>query len=120
MLVGGAAAFVQFAVLATCLQVLDLNYKMAAAVAYIASVVFHFFANRQFTFKLCGNFRLKEVLRYLIIVVANLLVTMVVVVFVIEIMKSTPYLATVFSIVISVGVTFMASKYWVFNRREIS
>ena len=118
LMVGGTAALVQFAVLAFCLHVLDFWYQFAVGVAYISSVTFHFLANRRFTFQLNVDPQLEEVFRYLTLVVGNLVITLLVTVFVIEVLGLTAYMATVFSIAATVGVTFVASKYWVFKKRE--
>ena len=116
--VGGAAALVQFAALAFCLHVLDFWYQFAVGVAYILSVVFHFLANRRFTFQLNVDPQFEEVFRYLTLVVGNLVITLIVTVFVIEVLGLTAYMATVISIAATIGVTFVASKYWVFKKRE--
>ena len=118
LMVGVAAALVQFAVLAFCLHVLDFRYQFAVGVAYISSVIFHFLANRRFTFQLNFDLQFEEVFRYLTLVVGNLVITLLVTVFVIEVLGLTAYMATVFSIAVTIGITFVVGKYWVFKKRE--
>ena len=118
LLVGGLAAIVQFGTLALCLQFLQVEYRLSAAFAYLASVVFHFTANRYFTFRLCGFPKVAEFLRYILVVFLNFILTMITTVLVVKVVKLSPYLATAFSIAITVGFTFIFSKYWIFKMRD--
>jgi putative flippase GtrA len=118
LIVGGTAALVQLVVLALCLHVLDFRYQFAVGVAYISSVIFHFLVNRQFTFQLNVDPQLEEVVRYLTLVMCNLVITLLVSVFVIEALGLTAYMATVFSSAATIVITFVACKYWVFKKRE--
>lgn len=118
LLVGGVSALIQFIVLALCLEFLVLGYQLSAALAYVASVVFHFSANRYFTFQLKGVPGIDEIRRYATIVVVNFMVTMGITTLTVEVIKLTPYIATVFSIAATVGIAFISSKYWIFKKRE--
>lgn len=119
LLVGGVSALVQFLVLALCLQLLDFGYLPSSAVAYVTSVAFHFLANRYFTFRLNGTPSLTEVRRYVAIVVLNFIVTMTITTLTVEIFNLTPYIGTIFSIVATVGITFVSGKYWIFKQQGL-
>lgn len=95
LLVGGVSALVQFVVLALFLQSLGFEYRFSTAVAYIASVMFHFLANRYFTFQLRGVPRFDEVRRYMTIVAVNFIVTMVVTASTVEYLDFTPYMEVI-------------------------
>ena len=134
LVVGGVSALVQFLVLALCLQSLKLEYQVSAVLAYVASVVFHFLANRYLTFKLSGTPRFEEIRRYITIVLVNFAITMVITMLTVEfvnlspdvrtlltvgVVNFTPYLGTFFSIATTIGVTFISSKYWIFKQRKL-
>ena len=118
LLVGGAAATIQLLVLSFCLYILDIQYQFAAAFAYFASVVFHFLANRKFTFELNGAPKTQEVIGYLLLVTFNFIITMLVTIFVVEVLELAPYVATIISIGATICITFIASKYFIFKKRE--
>jgi putative flippase GtrA len=97
LLVGGVSALVQFAVLALFLQSFGFEYRLSVAVAYIASVMFHFVANRYFTFRLNGVPRVDEIRRYLTIVAINFVVTMIITTSTVEFLDFAPYMAIICS-----------------------
>lgn len=117
LLVGCGAAGLQLLILAVCLRIFGIRYQYAAAFAYFSSVLFHYLANRRFTFELCGVGGAKEILSYSLLVVFNLIITMLVTIYVVEVLDLTPYLAAAFSIAVTIGVTFAVSKYLIFNDR---
>lgn len=108
----------QFASIAFCLQVLRLPYMAAAALAYVASVIFHFLANRYFTFRVSGKPDLGEAIRYLTIVGVNFMATMLVTMVAVEIFKTSTYVAAVLSILCTVQLTYFAGNRWIFRQRE--
>jgi putative flippase GtrA len=97
LLVGGVSALVQFVVLALFLQSLGFEYRFSAAIAYVASVMFHFLANRYFTFRLRGAPRIDELRRYVTIVAVNFLVTMAITTSTVEFLDFTPYMEIICS-----------------------
>ena len=52
------------------------------------------------------------------IVCINFQITMLVTVVAVEILKTGTYLATAFSIVCTVGLTYVTGKIWIFRQRE--
>jgi putative flippase GtrA len=122
-------------VLGLCIQFLKFEYQLSAVLAYVASVVFHFLANRYLTFRLRGAPRIKEVGRYMTIVLVNFMITMTITTLTVEFVNLypqvktlltvgtvnlAPYLGTFLSIVTTIGVTFISSKYWIFKHRKLA
>ena len=120
LLVGASAAVLQFLALAFLLEKAGFDYKIAAALAFIMSVIFHFFANRYFTFDMGGPPRLGQVVRYLAIVFINLLLTVGVTTLSVEILRWGAYVGTALSIMSTVLIGYFGSKYWVFIHKGAS
>lgn len=115
LLVGGFTAFIQLISLGVALNWLRMDYYFAAGLSYILAVCFHYLANRYYTFRMVGNPNIKELARYLMFVFINFIVTMWVTVFSVEKLHVGPYMGTVFSIMVTVSITFIASRYWIFT-----
>jgi putative flippase GtrA len=135
LVVGAFSALVQLIVLGLCLQLLNFEYQLSAVLAYIASVVFHFLANRYLTFRLRGVPRIREIGRYMTIVLVNFMITMTITTLTVEFVNLypqirtlltvrtvnlVPYLGTFFSISTTICVTFISSKYWIFKQRKLA
>jgi len=98
------------------LEIFDINYKYSIVLAYIASVIFHFIANKFFTFRNDENFSLNQIIRYSSMIFLNLLITYLVVFFSHQIFDVSVYLSTVLSITSTIFFTYLISKNWVFRR----
>lgn len=120
LFVGASTAVLQFLTLAFLLEKVGCNYKIAAALAFIMSVVFHFFGNRYFTFDMGGPPRLGQVVRYLAIVFINFLLMVGVTTLSVEILRWGAYVGTALSIISTVLIGYFGSKYWVFFNKEAS
>ena len=116
--VGGTAAALQLISLAAMLQVARIDYRLAAAVAFAVSVIFHFLANRHFTFRIAGAPEISQVARYLVIVGLNFLLTLAVTSLSVEVFHWSAYVGTVLSILTTVSVSYGGSKYWVFVHKR--
>lgn len=100
-------------------SIFKLNYKVAVTIAYIVTVCSHFVLNRTFTYKAVGQKITSHVWRYVIMLVSNYLLTLLVVWFVVNIVKSSPYLGLVASTGVGAMVSFFVMKYFVFGSHEI-
>lgn len=112
--VGASAAALQLLALWLLLRGLGLQYQAATLAAYAVSVVYHFLANRYFTFRASGAPRGRELWRYAVLVAANAALTLAVVSACVELAGTTPYLGTLAAIAATVALGFVASRYWVF------
>lgn len=120
LLVGASAAVAQFLTLVLLLENAGFDYKIAVAIAFIMSIVFHFLANRYFTFAMDGPSRLGQVVRYLAIVFINFLLMVGVTTLLVEILRWGAYVGTALSIMSTVLIGYFGSKYWVFINKEAS
>jgi len=114
LVVGGLAAVINFSAFGFCWQLMHLNYKLAISIAFILSVMFHFTANRRFTFQSQHIAVRLQIPRYLSMVAVNYVVTLIVMQVVVEILHLSPYLGTVAAIGMTVGSGYIMSRYWVF------
>lgn len=115
LLVGALAAAINFATFSLCLQLASLDYSIAASIAYVLSVVFHFLANRQFTFKQTSGNLSQQLPKYLSLVLLNYLTTLFVMYLIVELLQLSPYLANLTAIGVTVGTGYMLSRYWIFT-----
>src|SRR3990167_4707225 len=74
--VGGLAALINFLIFALFYDTLSLNYKIAVSFGYVISTCFHFTANRYFTFRSHGKDLSSHLIKYLMMVSINYLITM--------------------------------------------
>jgi len=116
--VGGCAAALQIITLSVCLQGFGFANQISCMVAYIVSVIFHYFFNRYFTFQVTKKLNIKEIMRYLSIVVLNLVITLTVTTLTVNTLQLNAYIGTIFSIMTTVSIAFFSSKHWIFNHQE--
>jgi putative flippase GtrA len=94
---------------------LALNYILAVSVAYLFSTLFHFLANRHFTFNALDDKHSSQLVRYLVMWALNYLITIVVVRICVERMALSPYLGVCVSVIFTVITGYFISRYWVFR-----
>ena len=116
-LVGGGTAGIQFFILFLCLY-FGMDYTWGAVIAYVGSILCHYTLNRYFTFEGKGRPNFGEISRYLAMIALNGLLTVRVTVFSVEVLGYNAYIGTVLAIMVTVGITFLMSRYWVFVYRE--
>ena len=116
--VGGLTFLIYFGFIALTLEMLSFDYRVGVSVAYVFAVSFHFFANRMFTFRAAEDRLIHHSIRYVGVLLVNYLITMAVVSFLVGRMGLSPYFGAAFAIVVTVGVGYFASKFWVFRKSE--
>ena len=119
LLIGGITAAIYFALLTVFLEILRFDYRAGVSIAYIVAVSFHFFGNRQLTFRANHENLLQQVVRYLPMVALNYLLTVVIVTVSVEILGLSPYVGAAVGIVATTGLGFFISKAWVFRKERI-
>lgn len=115
LLVGALSSVLQFAVLAFCLERMQLNCSLSASLGYFASIILHYSLNRYFTFRMVGKPHLKELLRYLSFIGLNFGITVWVTTFFVEKLEIDAYIGTAFSIALTVFITFIVARRWIFT-----
>lgn len=116
---GGITAVIYFGLLAIFLDIMSLDYRMGVSVAYITAVAFHFFANRRLTFSSRNERPFRQVVRYLLMVAFNYLLTVMLVTVSVEKLGLSPYMGAAVAIVVTTGLGFFISKVWVFRKESI-
>ncbi|EKD75548.1 MAG: hypothetical protein ACD_44C00102G0003 [uncultured bacterium] len=115
--VGALSAGVYFLSFSICWKLLRLSYPYAISIAYVLSVLFHFTANRNITFKSYGTNILPQTLKYLTMVIMNYGITLLIVNIAVEILHLSPYIGIVCAIGATVGSGYLMSRLWVFPVR---
>jgi putative flippase GtrA len=118
LFVGGATFVIYIATIALTVEIFNSDYRIGVSVAYLFAITFHFFANRKFTFRATNYNLVDQSIRYVVILILNYLITLIVVSFCVGSFGFSPYLGAVFAIVLTVGVGYFASKFWVFRESE--
>ena len=118
LVVGGLTALIYFGLIALGIEVLKIDYRVAVSIAYAFAVSFHFLANRKFTFRVVDNKVIRQSIRYLGVLLINYLITISVVFFLVTKHGASTYLSAAISIIVTVGVGYFASKFWVFHNKE--
>ena len=95
-----------------------LNYLISISLAYFFSTGFHFLANKYFTFNCSNQDHGMQMIRYLILWFVNYGITLFVVSFLVTRFDANPYIGVCFSVVITMAIGFILSKYWVFQVKK--
>lgn len=116
--VGIATAIIYFIIMWIGLNFFKVNYIIAVSLAYAISTIFHFLANRHFTFEAALGRKSRQLLRYILLWVINYLITIFIVNVCVEHYRLTPYLAVCAAVTLTVFIGYFLSRYWVFEIRE--
>ncbi|OGT34308.1 MAG: hypothetical protein A3C44_07555 [Gammaproteobacteria bacterium RIFCSPHIGHO2_02_FULL_39_13] len=114
-LIGGLSATVYFGVFALFFQGFHVHYQLAISFAYIMSVITHFTMNRYFTFAVNGKNLQKHIVKYVVMVMVNYVITMTIVYFIVSELQCSPYFGMVSAIGVTVLSGYMMARYWVFK-----
>jgi putative flippase GtrA len=117
-LVGAATAVIYFLVMWFADSIVGLGYLVVVSLAYFASTVFHFLANRHFTFSAASGQCRRQMVRYLVMWSVNYVITLAVVGFCVERFHFSPYIGVCVSVLFTLCVGFLLGRYWVFKLEE--
>jgi putative flippase GtrA len=95
--------------------ILGLPYIVAVSLAYFVSTVFHFLANRHFTFAAAHGRHNSQISRYLLMCFINYLITILVVGLSVERFQFSPYIGVCVSVMFTMCIGYVLGRYWVFN-----
>jgi putative flippase GtrA len=113
-IIGALTAVVYFSLFNLMWYLLNIDYRIAVSIAYVTAATFQFFANRNLTFRSCGHRVLFQMIKYVVMVLINYVITMIVVHFVVEVLKLPPPVGVVAAIATTVVSGYLLSRYWVF------
>jgi putative flippase GtrA len=121
-IVGLSNTFISY-VIYSLLVYVHLHYLAASIIAFVVSVLNSFYWNMRYVFKGSGEKKdiLKSLLRTFLAYGFTGLVLQNILLYVqIEVLGVSPYLAPVFSLIITVPLNFILNKFWAFNKKEIT
>lgn len=118
LFIGGLTGLIYFGFIALSVETLKLNYRFGFSIAYLMAVSFHFLANRKYTFTAVTGRLFPQMVRYSGVLMINYLITLGIVSFFVEKIGISPYFSAAISIVVTVGVGYLASKFWVFRNKK--
>ncbi len=117
-LVGGTTAAIYFLVMWVAQSVLMLYYVISVSVAYLFSSVFHFLANRHYTFGAVKDRHERQLIRYLTVWLFNYAITLAIVGICVELFHLSSYLGVCVAVVFTTLISYALSRYWVFKIKE--
>ena len=98
----------------TILNLLKFNYSVAYLIALVASVIWNFTLNRNFTFKASNNIpiaMLKVTIFYLVFTPASTILGK----YLVESLKWNEYLVTIINMLLNFVLEYLYDKYYVFK-----
>ena len=98
----------------------QLDYKLAASIAYVIALVCHFGLHRTFTFRAAEQKVASSMWKYLIMLGLNYTILFIVMWFCVDIINSSPYIGLIASTGITAFTSFFMMKFFVFNLDKTS
>lgn len=117
-LVGATTAVIYFVVMWLADAILGLSYIGAVSLAYFVSTLFHFLANRYFTFAAAHGRYESQFYRYLIMWIINYLITILVVGLFVERFHLSPYIGICVSVLFTMCVGYILGHHWIFKGKK--
>ncbi len=114
LVVGALSALINFSSFTVLWKVIGINYQVAVVVSYILSVIFHFIANRRFSFKSHGADFSQHIVKYLLMISLNCGINFLIVRIVVEFAHLSPYIGLVLGIGVTMNMSYILLRYWVF------
>ncbi len=116
--VGLISFCVYFSFFHLCYGVARIDYKLAASLAYIITVISHFLLHRAFTFGARAQKMVHGIWKYLLMLAFNYLTMLTVMWIFVDIIEGSPYLAVIVSTAFTSLFNFFVMKYFVFHLRD--
>jgi putative flippase GtrA len=120
LIAGGLSALFYFVLFALLWQWLKINYQLSFSIAYLISILLHFYINRYFTFKVQGDNLFPHFIKYTCMLAINYLVTLAILRLLVERLGLTPYAGMVVGSIVNIYYNFLMSRYWVFRERKLT
>lgn len=114
LIVGFTTAFIYFATFTLFWKWVGLSYTLSVSVSYFVAILFHFNANRFFTFKNHEQSMIRQLSRYAFLILINYVITVLILRLTVEVLNLSPYLGIIFSVGITVNFSYLIARYWVF------
>lgn len=115
LVVGSLTAVTYISLFMLLTKIMHGSYQKAVSIAYIVSVSFHFFANRKFTFKKKTNLLVHQLPRYLLFLVFNYVLTLIAMYITVDSFHLSPCIGLVLTIAATCMLSYVISKFWIFQ-----
>jgi len=96
----------------------QLDYKLAASIAYVITVICHFLMHRTFTFAAADQKVVHGLWKYLFMLGLNYTTLLIVMWFFVDILKVSPYFGLIASTGLTAFTSFFMMKYFVFHSKD--
>jgi putative flippase GtrA len=113
--VGASGYVVNLAVFAACVHLLGINYKLAAVVAFVVSVVNNFWWNRHWTFVAKQAHPVQQGVKFFAVLLVTFGFTYVVLVSLVDGTGMAKVIAQAISIAAGTPLSFVGQKLWSFR-----
>lgn len=114
-LVGLISACIYFSAIWMLYTNLNYHYLFSISAAYFLCNIFHFFANKKFTFKNSKNVSFQLAYRYTLLIIINNILTLLIVFVTKEYLYISPYLGALISIGITFTIGYLVSSKFIFS-----
>ena len=114
-LVGATSATIYFSTMWIFSYFLSPHYLICVSISYIASVVFHYFANSIFTFNAAKTVNHLQITKYLTMLLINYCISIAIIRTVVENLHLSAYLGIALSILCTMVPGYFMGKYWIFK-----
>ena len=95
--------------------IVQIDYRLAASIAYIVTVFAHFHLHRTFTFKGSEQTVGHNIWKYIFMLILNYINMLTIMWLLVDMLKISPYLSLIASTGVTASVSFLMMKYFVFK-----
>jgi putative flippase GtrA len=114
-IVGGIGFVVNLAVYTLCVHALGIDYHVAAVLAWVVAVMNNFALNRHWTFDARAGRAHFQAIRFLIVSLAALAVSLLLLTFLVDVVALAKVPAQALAVAASMPLNFLGNKLWSFR-----
>jgi dolichol-phosphate mannosyltransferase len=113
--VGASGYVVNLATFAVCVHVADLDFRIAAVIAFLVAVTNNFWWNRHWTFEARDGHAGHQAARFLVVSVAAFLVNLALLDILVTVAGLTEVVAQAIAVAAATPCNFIGNKLWTFD-----
>ncbi|HWI70383.1 MAG TPA: GtrA family protein [Baekduia sp.] len=113
--VGASGYVVNLATFTVCVHVVDLDYRLAAVVAFVVAVANNFWWNRHWTFDARGGHAGQQAVRFLVVSVAAFAVNLILLQLLVDAAGLKEVVAQAIAVAAATPCNFIGNKLWTFT-----
>jgi dolichol-phosphate mannosyltransferase len=114
--VGASGYVVNLATFAACVHLLDLDFRIAAVIAFLVAVTNNFWWNRHWTFDARGGHAGHQAVRFLVVSVAAFAVNFILLEVLVSVAGLKEVVAQAIAVAAATPCNFIGNKLWTFDR----